>query len=216
MTPFHRPLPSRAARFATVAALFASSLTALPAFALYKVVGPDGKITYTDRPPVASSSKVQSVNTTTGTSVDASSLPYELQQVVRRYPVTLYTGSDCSACDSGRQLLRQRGVPFSERTAKSNEDVTALRRLTGKDEVPALTIGSQVVNGYAAEEWTTYLNAAGYPKTSRLPASYTEASATPLTEARGAAAPAPAPAPTAAPSPSPAAAPAEAPSGIRF
>lgn len=214
MTPSPRPLPLQAARYATVAALFASALTAMPAFALYKVVGPDGKVTYTDRPPVTSSSKVQSVNTTTGSTVDASTLPYELQQVVRRYPVTLYTGGDCSACDSGRQLLRQRGVPFTERTAKSNEDIAALRRLTGKDEVPALTIGSQTVNGFAADEWTTYLNAAGYPKTSRLPASYTEGSATPLTETRTPTAAAPAPA--TAPTPAPAAAPAEAPTGIRF
>ena len=34
---------------ATIAA--AASLALTPAFALYKVVGPDGKITYTDRPP---------------------------------------------------------------------------------------------------------------------------------------------------------------------
>ncbi|HEY9238447.1 MAG TPA: DUF4124 domain-containing protein, partial [Burkholderiaceae bacterium] len=36
-------------------------LAGTPAHAQYKVVGPDGKVTYTDRPPTASGGRVTSI-----------------------------------------------------------------------------------------------------------------------------------------------------------
>jgi glutaredoxin len=202
----------RTSRLAATAALFASAAAlCLPAHALYKVVGPDGKVTYTDRPPVSKENKVQSVNTATG-GVSTAGLPYELRQTVQRFPVTLYTGTECGPCDGARQLLRQRGVPFTERTVENNADIAALRRVTGKDDLPGVTIGSQVIVGYNPDDMTSYLDAAGYPKKSALPSNYSEQAATPLTPRNAPAAPAAAPAP-AAPAP---ASTTDAPSGIRF
>ena len=120
-------------------------------------------------------------------------LPYELRQVVQRYPVTLYTRDDCQPCDAGRSLLTTRGVPFAERTVKTNQDNEALQRLTGQNSLPLLTIGSQQVKGFLDSEWTQYLDAAGYPSSSRLPSGYRVPPATPLV-AQVPAAPAAAPA----------------------
>lgn len=212
-------LSSTAARASLFAAVCVTALGTMPAHALYKVVGPDGKVTYTDRPALGKENKVENVTPmTSGGLADTSSLPFDLQQVVRRYPVTLYTARDCGPCDSGRQLLRQRGVPFVERTINSEADSAELRRLVGKNDLPSISIGAQVVNGFAPAEWASYLDAAGYPKTSRLPSSYSEGRATPLTEPRAAPAPAPAPRPDSpAPAPAtPAPAPAPSPTGIRF
>jgi glutaredoxin len=204
----------RVARLATVAALFASALTALPAHALYKVVGPDGKVTYTDRPPTSKENKVATVNTNTG-SVSTESLPFELRQVAEKYPVTLYTIANCAPCEGARQFLRQRGVPFTERTVSSADDNAALKRLTGKTELPTISIGSQVMTGFASAELGSYVDAAGYPKESKLPPSYTEPAPTPLTEPKAAPAARPArQAPAATPAPAPAEAPA--PSGFKF
>ena len=61
-----------------------------------------------------------------------------------------------------------------------------LMRLTGGGDLPAITIGAQVVRGWSAEGWASYLDAAGYPRESKLPASYQFAAATPLTEQRAA------------------------------
>ena len=202
----------RVFRLGAVAALFASALTALPAHALYKVVGPDGKVTYTDRPPSTKESKVETVNTSTG-NVTSESLPFDLRLVVQKYPVTLYTTANCTPCDGARQYLRGRGVPFTERTVGSAEDNTALKRITGSTELPTITLGSQVVTGFAAAELTSYVDAAGYPKESKLPSTYTEPSPAPLTEPKASTAPAPRPARTAPPAEAP---PGPSPSGFKF
>lgn len=167
-------------------ALLAALFTALPAHALYKVVGPDGKITYTDRPAVSPDNKVQSVNANGSVTNDAA-LPYDLRQAVQRYPVTLYTTKDCPPCDAGRQTLRQRGVPFAEKTIATKDDGEALQRITGGRDLPVLTVGSQVLRGFQRDDWSSYLDAAAYPKESKLPANYSQGGASPLTTPKQAA-----------------------------
>jgi glutaredoxin len=198
----------------TTSVAAAALFTALPAQALYKVVGPDGKITYTDRPAVSTENKVQSVGTGGSVANDVT-LPFDLRQAAQRYPVMLYVAPDCSPCDSGRQFLRQRGIPFSEKLVTTADDSSALQRLTGATSLPSLTVGAQVVRGWQREDWASYLDAAGYPKESRLPASFPQGKAEPLTEAKQAA-PAPAPAQRQVAPPAPEPAPAPPPSGIRF
>jgi glutaredoxin len=169
---------------ANAAILVALVTLGQPSHALYKVVGPDGKITYTDvQPSPGKTGKVTSVGSNT-TSQNEVSLPLELRQPVARFPVTLYVTNACEPCNTGRQFLRQRGVPFNERTIATTEDVDALQRLTGGREAPALTIGSQTVRGLSEELWTSYLDAAGYPRASRLPGNYQYPLAAPLTERR--------------------------------
>ena len=110
--------------------LAASLLLAAPAaHALFKVVGPDGRVTYSDRAPSPSEGKVSPINSETGRTSDPA-LPFALRQVATRFPVTLYTASDCGeACALGRALLARRGVPSSERTAETDEDRAAWQRL---------------------------------------------------------------------------------------
>ena len=155
-----------------------------PSHALYKVVGPDGKITYTDvQPSPGKSGKVTPIGSGTAPQNEVS-LPLELRQAVARYPVTLFVTNACEPCNTGRQFLRQRGVPFNERTIATLEDVDALQRLTGGREAPALTIGAQTVRGLSQDIWASYLDAAGYPRESRLPGNYQYPVATALTERR--------------------------------
>lgn len=188
----------------------AATLIAGSAWAQYKVVGPDGKITYTDNPPPTG--KVQPVGRPAGDSVETENLPYELRQVAGRYPVTLYTTSNCGACDSARSLLRQRGVPFTERTVNTSADAALLVQNEGGTDLPVARIGGQQLKGFNSADWSGYLDAAGYPKQSQLPASYKFRDPAPLapltvrppaaTATRPANPPAPAPAP-AAPEPTP-------------
>lgn len=207
---------ARALRGAPLLGLMAL-LTALPSQAQYKVVGPDGKITYTDRPPPAQQGKATAISAKGGTASSDAVLPLELRQVVARYPVTLYavTGA-CELCASARQLLRQRGIPFAEKQVMSPADTEALERLSGGRDVPTLSIGTQVLRGLQPDTWISYLDAAGYPKESRLPATYQYPTPGPITERVAAPAavertPQAAAAPAAPPAPS-----ADNPTGIKF
>jgi hypothetical protein len=187
---------------------------------VYRIVGPDGKVTYSDQPPPATANARPVAASSSGTA--AAALPVELRQAAGRYPVTLYSGSDCAPCDSGRSFLVARGIPFTEKTVNSNDDLAAFKRLSGAGSLPLLAVGSQQLKGYSATEWGQYLDAAGYPKKSVLPAAYRREAASPLVEAKSAAAPAAAgktpasQAATDAPAAVPVTPPATNPSGIRF
>ena len=162
---------------------------------IYKITTPDGRVTFSDQAPndpatKAAPAKVVPMTADGGSAVAA--LPFELRQAASRYPVTLYTSPGCQTCAQARQYLVGRGIPFSEKTVASKEDGEALMRLAGTQAVPLLTIGSQQLKGWSDSEWTQFLDAAGYPKTSLLPASYVPPPATPLValDQRPAAAPA--------------------------
>ena len=217
-------MTSHAIKFAAVGALVAlvvgtfSSLS--QAQPVYRIVGPDGKVTFSDKPPpAASNAKVTAAGADGARGVATASLPFELRKVAGQYPVTLYSGDNCGPCASARSLLTTRGVPFTEKTISTNDDAQALQRISGDNSLPFLTIGSQQLKGFSDAEWTQFLDAAGYPKSSVLPASYRQAPATPLVTV----APTPAPATTAAARPgtpvapsTPVTPPPSNPAGIRF
>lgn len=164
---------------------YAIALAAWPlaALAQYKVVNPDGSVSYTDRPPIASDVKITPMKRGVLPAKAAETeLPFELRQTAARYPVTLYTAADCTPCDSGRQLLVTRGVPYVERTVSTEEDAQALDRLAGGRMVPALTIGAQALRGFSQQDWASYLDAAGYPRESRLPRGWKAPDPAPLVE----------------------------------
>lgn len=186
---------------------------------VYRIVGPDGRVSYSDRPPA--DAKANPVGRQAGTGTPNAQLPYDLRQIASRYPVTLYTGKDCAPCNSGRNLLNARGIPYNERTISTPDDLEALRRINPDGNVPLLTIGSQRLKGYSDTEWTQYLDAAGYPKQSQLPGSYRRPAPTPLVVSRPAGGSVETDAAgnangSEAPAEVPVAPPAENPAGIRF
>ncbi|VTU25455.1 glutaredoxin family protein [Variovorax sp. PBL-E5] len=209
-------------KFSTYLSALSLLLVAAGALAqpVYRHVDGNGKVSFSDQPP---SADARPAAPRPGISPNANAeLPYELRQIVQRYPVTLYTGDECGACSAGRSLLITRGVPFDERTIKSNADIDALQRLSGQNSLPLLAIGSQQLRGFSDAEWSQYLDAAGYPKSTQLPASYRNPPAQPLVAQQPAARPAAAATPAPA-APGPAAAPAAAtgptpgnPAGIKF
>lgn len=147
---------------------------------IYRVVGPDGRITFSDKPPAASDKATATGAGGKPVGAGAAVLPFELRQVASKYPVTLYTSSNCAPCGSGRALLSSRGIPFVEKIVNTSEDTEALQRISGDSSLPFLTIGGQQIKGYSDTEWTQFLNAAGYPPMSGLPASYRNPAASPL------------------------------------
>lgn len=207
---------------AGLVALAAATLPpAATAQQIYRIIGPDGRITFSDKPPLEPNARaVVAPMVPLPGSAGASSLPFELRQVADRFPVTLYTGPNCGPCGAGRTFLSGRGIPFTEKTVTTNQDIEALQRLSGEPRLPFMTIGGQQLKGFSETEWAQFLDAAGYPRTSQLPASYRPAAATPLVAVQQPTAPATpaAEAPrVAAPAPPPTpASPSNNPAGIQF
>ncbi|MEN9539050.1 MAG: hypothetical protein RLZZ126_1285 [Pseudomonadota bacterium] len=171
-------------KFLTVFSVAACGYSATISVAqqVFRIVGPDGRVTFSDKPPATPDAKSAAV--VPGARRDGASgnaaLPFELRSVVAKYPVTLYTAASCGPCTAGRSMLQSRGIPFSERTVTTQEDADALQRLAGENALPLLTIGSQKLKGFSDADWGQYLDVAGYPQSSRLPAGFRNPPPAPL------------------------------------
>jgi len=153
------------------------------AYAQYKWVDANGKIGYGDKPPPGA----QFIDTLEGVDKGAqrdpvAQLPYQLQRTMRDFPVTLYTMSDCKACEVGRAFLKKRAVPFAERTVRDSDDLQALKKLTGTDQMPAFRVGSQILTGFNSATWGEALDLAGYPQVGQLPQDWTFSTPRPLVD----------------------------------
>jgi glutaredoxin len=198
------------ARTLSTSALLLSCALAAQAQGVQRIVGPDGKVTYTDRAaPASASAPAAPAN-------DAGALPFALRQAVQRYPVTLYTGDKCNPCNSARELLQKRGVPFAEKTVSTPDDAQAFAKLGVDNSLPLISVGAQRITGFQATELNRYLDAAGYPAESQLPRTHRN----PAPQALAPAAPAAQPSAAAPAAPSvpqaPVSAPPSNPAGIRF
>jgi glutaredoxin len=157
-------------------------LCAPAAYAQFRWVDADGKVGFGDKPPPGA----QFVETLDGYVKGAqrdpqAQLPYQLQRTMKEFPVTLYTMSDCTACDAGRALLKQRAIPFAERTVRDSDDVRALKKLTGSDQMPAFQVGPRMLTGFNSATWNETLDLAGYPHAGQLPADWVWPAPKPLT-----------------------------------
>lgn len=136
---------------------------------IYRWTDKEGNVHFTDTPPPEEARGVTQKRMGGGT-VDEGQLPFATQEAMKRNPVTLYTSNGCGEiCASGRELLAERGIPFSEKNAEANRaDADAVKKLIGVLEVPVLVVGEKPLKGYNEDVWQAALDGAGYPRT-RLP-----------------------------------------------
>jgi glutaredoxin len=184
---------------------------------MFKWTDAKGVVHFSDQPPPPGSVSKVDLKPFAAGSGERVQLPYALAEAVRKSPVVLYTAPACSACDQGRTLLQQRGIPFSEKTVVSNDDQQKLADAGSAGKVPLLLVGGSKRIGFDAGAWNDTLSDAAYPTQRMLPANYQNPGAQ-------SAAPAPAPAdrPPArdvvreAPAAPPKAPPSDNPPGFRF
>jgi glutaredoxin len=171
-------------RLAALAALvgYASLWGATAQAQVYRIVGPDGRVTFSDRPPPdGKGTPAPSVAMPPSTGgAGYAGLPAELRTPASRFPVVLYTSKDCGPCASARAFLVSRGIPFTEKTVATEADARVLRNLSGDLQLPFATLGAQHLVGFSDAEWSQYMDAAGYPKTSALPPGYRNPPPSPL------------------------------------
>jgi glutaredoxin len=162
------PLPS----CSTIIVLIGLAAFGLPAAAQFKWTGPDGKVIYSDSPPPPGVTASTLAGPAAAKSDGKQNLA-GLAPIAAKYPVVLYTTSDCSPCQQARSYLTARGIPFSEKTIKTPADADAFRA-AGLTELrfPTLGVGREHNTGFEQSQWSSLLDAAGYPAKSMLPASY--------------------------------------------
>ena len=171
---------------------------------MYRWVDQNGKVHYTDTPPPPSAAKSVEQKKLGGSVIETSQLPFQLQEAVRNYPVTLYTSPSCKdGCPQARELLATRGVPFKEVSVADEQSNALLKKVSGANQVPTLSVGSLVQIGFESGALNSLLDTGGYPKTAiNLPG---------VTKAQAPAPAAPAPAPAVTPTTTPPAGNAKAP-----
>ena len=148
----------------TIILLFSSLATAQTT--TYRWVDPaTGQTVYSDHPPPPGARLVVT-KTAEERSSDEPQLPYATRQAVEKFPVTFYSAANCvEACNKARALLNGRGIPFTEKMLKSEEETAELARILGSEAtVPSLTVGQQNFKGFESNAWNNLLDLAGYPK----------------------------------------------------
>jgi glutaredoxin len=141
----------------------AASTTPLAAAQLYQWKDAQGRAVYSDLTPPASTGSVQQKNFK-GSFIEGGE-SYATKVAREKHPVTLYTSACGAPCDKARQLLSERGVPYSSKDLQASEEArNEVQKLTGKLNVPVLTVGSDKFEGFESGQWQAALDRAGYPK----------------------------------------------------
>ena len=148
---------------------------------LYRWMDARAQINYGDHPPADARNLLRIDLRQMGDQAQ-SQLPYQVRRAASSYPVMLFTASKCPPCNSARDYLAKRGIPFAERTIETGDDSLELKRLTNAEGVPVVTVGTASLIGYDPEEWSITLDASGYPRTSQLTVSFRQEPARPLTQ----------------------------------
>lgn len=177
-----QPTPEHVPALFVAAAAIVAALAAAPAAAQYKWIGPDGKVNYGDQPPAEAVQAKPVAAAPAGGGPTA--LPWSLQQVAGKFPVTLYTSPDCAPCETARKHLQSRGIPYTEKQLTKAADVEAFKALGfAEPALPSMTVGKQRTAGFEAGAWNGLLDAAGYPAQSALPKGWKAPAAQPMVAA---------------------------------
>jgi glutaredoxin len=130
---------------------------------LYQWKDVQGRTVYSDQPPPPNIRNAQQ-KAFKGSVIETGE-SYTARTAREKFPVTLYASACGAPCDQARELLTQRGIPFSGRDPQASPEAQAeLKKLTGRLSVPVLIIGSDRIDGFEAGQWQAALDRAGYPK----------------------------------------------------
>lgn len=175
------------AGYIMAAAWLAVASAPLSAAQLYQWKDAQGRMVYSDQAPPPSVRNAQQ-KAFKGSVIEGGE-SYATQSAREKFPITLYASACGAPCDQARELLNNRGVPYSNKDPQASPDARAeLQKLTGRANVPVIVVGKDKIDGFEPTQWQAALDKAGYPK-SALP------DRKPTPESNAPAAPAPTPAP---------------------
>ena len=131
---------------------------------VYRYVDPEGRVVYSDKPPPPDARDPQAKRIGRNT-IETSDMSFTSAMAQERFPVTLYSFSCGTICDTASALLNKRGIPHTVVDVGQGNGAEKLKRLTGGLDAPALQVGDQYTTGFSESRWQNMLTDAGYPKT---------------------------------------------------
>ena len=130
----------------------------------FRWVDKSGKVHYGDV-PAEEAAQVEQKKFGVAPEAEDANLPYATRLARQNFPVTLYVFTDCGTpCQQGRDFLKMRGIPFTEKNLVTQEDMDAFKRKSGIETAPALGVGKDWLKGFEAGQWNSELDIAGYPQ----------------------------------------------------
>lgn len=163
LTRYHLPMHANTLLFLATA-LCASAASAQQ----YRWVDEKGHVHYTDTPPPVTAKDVQKKNLQ-GNELGAQQ-NFQLSTAMQKSPVTLYTHTECKdPCQSARDVLNTRGIPFKEISVVTQQQLDELRRVSGNISVPVMVVGGYVETSSSIGAYNQALDIAGYPAPGIVP-----------------------------------------------
>ncbi len=132
--------------------------TSSVAQSLYKSIGPDGKVVYSDHPPVgARIEKTMQFTNLPSTSLPASASSYAEQlRRTQASPVTaasagvvLYSAKWCGYCKQAKAYLASKNIAYQDFDIDTREGMTAYVQAGGGKSIPLLVASGQHVQGFS-------------------------------------------------------------------
>jgi glutaredoxin len=151
-------------KHAAVCVLSISLAISAAAETVYKAVGPDGEITYSDKPPT---DKARTTNTLEFRNLPSSPLPAHVlrfreqleksaesrikaARAPRAGDVALFSASWCGHCKRAKAHLAADQIAYVEYDIESVEGMRAFIGAGGSGGVPLLVAGERRIQGYSA------------------------------------------------------------------
>lgn len=152
----------------TSIALFCAGSLLAHADTLYKSVGPDGKITYSDKPPIKGNVEKKLIFRNLPSTKLPASASSKLTQVGDKTAiskpkanvaaVTLYTASWCGYCKQAKAYLANQKINYREVDIESQDGMVEFSQAGGSGAVPLLIAGKESLQGFSPEAYDDILS----------------------------------------------------------
>jgi glutaredoxin len=146
----------------TKTAALCALLICIPASAqpIYRSVGPDGRVQYTDKPPPGAQATPvrERINSYSGTpTVSGATTP-----AAQRPEVRMYATDWCPYCRRAQAFFARQGIRYTHLDIEKSPAAHAEYKQLGGRGVPVILVGAQRMNGFSEERLAQMLKAAGY------------------------------------------------------
>lgn len=121
---------------------------------IYKIIGPDGKVSYSDKEPQSEKAEKLKIQTYSGTPSVSS-----LNTAFKR--VTLFSAQWCGACRKAKAYMASHKIAFDEWDIDTSSYAQAKMKEFGAKSIPVILVGDQKMIGFTPEKFEAMRNKAG-------------------------------------------------------